>query len=113
MGTQSGIELIKAKFCDADDRPTPELKRFLDTAGSSLTGARIQCKSELENLAHALLRVKKVQEVLEKIASYDFTKMKRLVFSNLTSITIFLWSDHQRTPTKALSRSLCRNLRMT
>ena len=77
---EQSAELIKAKFCDADDRPTPELKRFLDNAGSSLTGPRIQCKSELENLAHALLRVKKVQEVLEKIASYDFTKMKRLVF---------------------------------
>merc|ERR1711944_214525 len=35
---------------------------------------RMECKSELENLAHSLLRVKKVGDILRKISEHDFTK---------------------------------------
>ena len=34
----------------------------------------MQCKSELEHLAHSLLRVKKVGDILRKISEHDFTK---------------------------------------
>ena len=69
-------DFITAKFCDSADDPTTELKEFLRSTGVSANGKdpRMECKSELENLAHSLLRVKKVGDILRKISEHDFTK---------------------------------------
>ena len=69
-------DFITAKFCDSGDDPTPQLKDFLQSTESNANerDSRMQCKSELENLVHSLLRVKKVGDILRKVADHDFTK---------------------------------------
>ena len=73
---ETSADFITAKFCDSADDPTSELKEFLQSTESGVNpkDPRMQCKSELENLAHSLLRVKKVGDILQKISEHDFTK---------------------------------------
>ena len=73
---EGSSDFITAKFCDSGDDPTPQLKDFLQSTESNANerDSRMQCKSELENLVHSLLRVKKVGDILRKVADHDFTK---------------------------------------
>ena len=65
---------LASSFCDGADEKTEELQNFLESQQVSDDDKKkyLAIRSELENLVHSLLRVKKMQETLSKICQHDF-----------------------------------------